>query len=67
LKVLNLVKQSVKLVQNMVSNTTQHPLTAPPPSHTLTVRTVRTVYILEFDFGKGRGWGGEPERRLEEQ
>ncbi len=33
--------QSVKLLENMVSNTTQHP---PPPSHT-----------LYFDKGKGGG------------
>jgi hypothetical protein len=39
--------QSVKLVQNMISNTTQHP--PPPSSHTLS--------ILYFDFG--RGGGGE--------
>ncbi len=33
-------KQSFKLLQNMVSNTTHHP-PSPPPSHTLSVYTVR--------------------------
>jgi hypothetical protein len=32
-------KQSIKLLQIMVSNTTQHP-PQPPPSHTLSVYTV---------------------------
>jgi hypothetical protein len=40
--------QSVKLLQNMVSNTTQHP--TPPPSHTLSV--------YNFDTGKGGGSEG---------
>ncbi len=44
-----------KLLQNMVSNRTQHP---PPPSQSHTV-------ILYFDTGKGGGV--EPERRLEGQ
>ncbi len=45
-------KQSVKLLQNMVSNTTQHP--TPHPSQPLTFCT----YIRDFDFGKGgEGWG----------
>jgi hypothetical protein len=46
--------QSVKLLQNMVSNTTQHP--PPPPSLYI------SMYILYFDFGKGGGGcGGEQE------
>ncbi len=49
--------QSVKLLQNMVSNRTQH--SPPPPSHTLSVYTVL----------RHRGGGGrvEPERRLQWQ
>jgi len=35
-------KQSVKLLQNMASNTTQYP--PPPPSHTLSVYTVRSLW-----------------------
>ncbi len=37
-------KQSVKLLQNMVSNTTQHP-------HPLAA--THCLYIQYFDFGKG--------------
>jgi hypothetical protein len=44
---------SVKLLQNMVSNRTQH--LPPPPSHTVCT------------LSQGRGGGGEPERRLEWQ
>jgi hypothetical protein len=43
-------KQNVKLLQNMVYNTTQHP---PPHSHILYV----LVYILYVYFGKGGGVG----------
>ncbi len=44
-------KQSAKLLQNMVYNTTQHP---PPPTAT------HCLDILYVDFGKGGGvgWGG---------
>jgi hypothetical protein len=35
-------KQSVKLLQNMASNTTQYP--PPPPSHTLSVYTVLSLW-----------------------
>jgi hypothetical protein len=48
--------QSVKLLQKMVSNWTQHP--SPLPNHT------HCLYLLCFDTGKGVG---EPERRLEGQ
>jgi hypothetical protein len=41
-------KQSVKLLQNMVYNTTQH-LTPPPPSHTL------SVYSLLWEGGRDGG------------
>jgi hypothetical protein len=46
-------KQSVKLklLQNMVSDTTQR---LPPPP---TPSQPHTVYKLYFDFGKGEGWG----------
>ncbi len=43
-------KQSVKLLQNMVYSTIQHP---PPPSHT---------HCCTFNLGRGRG-GGRSERR----
>ncbi len=45
-------KQSVKLLQNMVSNTTQHPPTA-----------THCLYILYFYFGKG----GEVREKVEGQ
>jgi hypothetical protein len=49
-------KQSVKLLQNMVYKTTQHP--SPTATHCLHVYTVRLQY-----FGKGgEGWG-RSERR----
>jgi hypothetical protein len=41
-------KQSVKFLQNMVYNTTQH---LPPPKAT------HCLYILYVYFGKGEGWG----------
>ncbi len=47
-------KQSVKLLQNMVSNTAQHPLTPSQP-HTVCI-------YLYFYFGKGGG-GGEVNQR----
>jgi hypothetical protein len=51
--------QSVKLLQNMVSNKPQHP-------HTL--QDTHCLYILYCDTGKGEGVGKvEPERRLEGQ
>jgi hypothetical protein len=43
-------KQSVKLLQKMVYNTTQHP---PPPHPTAT----HCLYILYVYFGKGGGVG----------
>jgi hypothetical protein len=50
--------QSFKLLQNMVSNMTQHSQAHLPATHCL--------YILYFDTGKG--WGrAEPERRLKRQ
>jgi hypothetical protein len=52
--------QSVKLLQDMLSITTQQPLHPLPATLCL--------YILYVDFGKGgNGGGGEPERRLEGQ
>ena len=50
--------QSVKLLQNMISNTTQRP---PPPPDT------HCLYILYFDTGNGERGRDEPERRLEGQ
>ncbi len=47
--------QSSKVLQTMVSNTTQHP--PPPTSHTLSVYIYCTLTV-------GRGGGGEPERRF---
>jgi hypothetical protein len=49
--------QSVKLLQKMVSNTTQTQHPGPEPHNVY-------VHILYFDFGKG---GGEPEIRLDRQ
>ncbi len=49
-------KQSVKFLQNMVSNTTQQP----PPSHPLPA--THCLYILYFDFKKGGGAGEENQR-----
>jgi hypothetical protein len=43
-------KQSVKLLQNMVYNTTQHLHPPPPQPH--------TVCILYVYFGRGGGGGG---------
>jgi hypothetical protein len=51
-------KQSVKLLQNMVSNTTQHPHPLP---------ATHCLYVLYFYFGKGGSGGCEQERRLEGQ
>jgi hypothetical protein len=45
-------KQSVKLLQNMVYNTTQHPPPPPPQPHTV------CIY-----FGKGERGGGQREGR----
>jgi hypothetical protein len=50
--------QNVKLLQNMVSNTTQHPRPS-PPSHKLSVYTALCLW-------EGGG-GGEAEIRLEGQ
>jgi hypothetical protein len=47
---------NVKLLQNMVSNRTQHPHTLP---------ATHCPCILFFDTGKGVGGRVEPERRLE--
>jgi hypothetical protein len=51
-------KQSVKLLQNMVYNTTQHPLTPPhpPQSHSF------CMYCM-FTLGRGKGGGGQREGR----
>ncbi len=49
-------KQSVKLLQNFVYNTTRHP---PPPR---TVYTVRYAY-----FGRGEGGVGEIREKVEGQ
>jgi hypothetical protein len=54
-------KQSIKLLQNMVSNPTHHP-PPPPPSHTLSV-----LFILYVELGREEVGGGEQERRLEGQ
>jgi hypothetical protein len=55
--------QSVKLLQNMVSNRTQQSTRPPPASYTLSI-----YCILYFDTGKGeRGDRVEPGRRLEGQ
>jgi hypothetical protein len=51
-------KQSVKLMQNMVYNTTQHP--HPPHSHTLSVYSVH----LMWERGEGEG---EVREKLEGQ
>jgi hypothetical protein len=48
-------KQNVKLLQNMVYNTTQHP--PPPHRHTLSVYTVHLLWE------GGRGGGGQREGR----
>jgi hypothetical protein len=42
-------KHSVKLLQNMVYNTTLHPLPPPPPT------AKHCLYILYVYFGKGGG------------
>jgi hypothetical protein len=49
-------KQSVKLLQNMVYNTTQHPPPPPPQPHTVWIYNVRLL------LGRGKGWG-RSERR----
>ncbi len=49
-------KQIVKLMQNMVSNTTQHPL-APSQPHTV------CTYILILTLGRGPGGVGEVNQR----
>jgi hypothetical protein len=54
LLVLNVFRDRVRLLQNMVSNTPPHPL---PATHRL--------YILYYD--KKRGGRVEPERRLKGQ
>ncbi len=46
-------KQSVKRLQNMVYNTTQHPPPSPPQPHTVCI-----VYTLYVYFGKGGRGGG---------
>ncbi len=51
-------KQSVKLLQNMVDSTIQHP----PPSHT------HCLYILyNVHFSLGKGGGGQREGTVEGQ
>jgi hypothetical protein len=50
--------QSVKLLQNMVSNMTQHPHPFP---------ATHSMFILVQYFDTGKGGGVEPERRLERQ
>ncbi len=54
--------QSVKLLQNMVSSTTQHPPHPPGHGHTVSVYTV----LFTWEGGKGGGIG-ESARRLEGQ
>ncbi len=51
-------KQCVKLLQNVVYSTFQHP---PPPSPTAT-HCLYTVYCT-FSLGRGRGGGGQREGR----
>jgi hypothetical protein len=54
-------KQSVKLLQNMVYNTTQHPPPLPlPHSRTLSVYTLPYIY-------RGKGGGGGQREGIEEQ
>ncbi len=53
-------KQSVKLLQNMVYTTIQHPPIPPPPSHT------HCPYILYSTFSLGGG-GGQREGKVEGQ
>jgi hypothetical protein len=48
-------KQSIKLLQIMVSNTTQHPHLLP---------ATHCLYILYFGFGKGEGVGEVNQRML---
>ncbi len=43
-------KQSVKLLQNMVYNTTQQPPTHPPQPHTVCI-------YCPFTLGRRKGWG----------
>jgi hypothetical protein len=52
-------KQSVKLLQNMVYTTIQHPPISPPQSHTLSVYTVHLVW--------GGGGVGQREGKVEGQ
>ncbi len=55
-------KQNVKLLQNMVYTTTQHPLlTSPPPPHSHTL----SVYTVQCTFSLGRG--GEVREKVEGQ
>ncbi len=54
-------KQSVKLLQNMVYNTTQHPQPPSPPPPT----AAHCLYILYIYFKKGGG--GEVKEKVEEQ
>jgi hypothetical protein len=55
-------KQSVKLLQNMVYNTTQHPL--PPPPHT---PQPHTVFIYCTLLWEGVGGVGEAREKVERQ
>ncbi len=55
-------KQSAKLLQNMVSSTTQHPPPPPPPPEPNTVCIYCSLTLV-----RGRGGEGEPKRRLERQ
>jgi hypothetical protein len=54
------LKQSVKLLQNVVSNTTQHHPTTPSQPHTVCIYCTFTLEGVE-------GGGGELERKLEGQ
>jgi hypothetical protein len=58
-------KESVKLLQNMISNTNQQPPSPPPSSHTL--YTVYWYMYCSSTLGRVHAGGGEFERMLEGQ
>jgi hypothetical protein len=57
---------SVILLQNMVSDTTQHPRSPPPPQPLSATHCLYCIYLY-FNTGQGRGGGGLIKRRLEGQ